>query len=104
MRTIALLAVSALIVCTLASCGTQRKGLRADDPYLYKRGPWNVSKGGLVDDIPQFLWQMLESMFDFGAQPIDPPSIYDTGALAEETVSTTVSTSEGGALSPGEGL
>ncbi|MDD5558009.1 MAG: hypothetical protein PHN82_12295 [bacterium] len=92
MKATVALCVGALLVCMLVSCGTQRRALRADDPYLYKRGPWNVSKGGILDDIPQFLWQMIESMFDFGAQPIDPPSIYEPVPVIEETVESTVTT------------
>lgn len=70
------------VVAALTSCETPRKGMRADDPYLYTRGPWCLSKGGILDDIPQFLWQMTESMFDFGTQPVDPPSAYENAAAA----------------------
>lgn len=66
-----------LFVCAFTSCGT-RRSYRDDDPYLYKRGHWNFSKGGIVDDVPQFLIQMCESMFDYGTQPVDPPSEYET--------------------------
>jgi hypothetical protein len=71
-----------LLVCVLASCGT-RRGYRADDPYLYRRGKWNFAKGGLFDDIPQFTLQMLESMFDYGVQPVDPPSEYETATVLD---------------------
>jgi hypothetical protein len=94
MRIFALVVLGLMIVCICASCVTQRRALRPDDPYLYKRGPWNVSKGGIVDDIPQFLWQMLESLLDFGPQPIDPPSIYEPETVGEEIVSTTTTTTD----------
>lgn len=84
MKRIAAILLGVLLVCVLASCGT-RKGYRDDDPYLYKRGTWNYSKGGLVDDIPQFTLQMLESMFDYGSQPVDPPSEYETTTVVDST-------------------
>ena len=77
MKRYVLLVAGLIVLAMCVSCTTAKKGYRADDPYLYKRGPWNLSKGGIVDDIPQFLWQMTESMLDFGKQPIDPPSPYE---------------------------
>jgi len=84
-----------LLVCVLASCGT-RPGYRDDDPYVYKRGKWNFSEGGLFDDIPQFTLQMLESMFDYGSQPMDPPSEYETTTAVDSASSgaDTLSTSD----------
>lgn len=76
-KTFMVLLLGLLLLTSLPSCGQSKKGLRADDPYLYRRGEWNLSKGGILDDIPQFLWQMCESMFDFGKQPVDPPSSYE---------------------------
>lgn len=76
MKKLIIVAIVLVFVSALTSCQTH-KGFRKDDPYLYKRGVWNFSKGGLVDDIPQFLWQILESMFDYGSQPIDAPSMYE---------------------------
>jgi hypothetical protein len=84
-KRIAAMVVGLLLVFVLASCGT-RRGYRDDDPYVYKRGHWNFSKGGLFDDIPQFTLQMLESMFDYGAQPVDPPSEYETTTAVDSTV------------------
>jgi hypothetical protein len=83
-KRIAAMMMGLLLVCVLASCGT-RKGYRDDDPYEYKRGHWNLSKGGLFDDLPQFTLQMLESMFDYGAQPVDPPSEYETTTAVDST-------------------
>ena len=77
-----------LLMCTLASCGT-RRGYRDDDPYLYRRGHWNFAKGGLLDDIPQFTLQMLESMFDYGVQPIDPPSEYESDTVVDSAAGGT---------------
>ena len=82
MKPTAAVVVGMLLVCLLASCGT-RRGYRADDPYLYRRGKWNFAKGGIFDDIPQFSLQMLESMFDYGVQPVDPPSEYETATVLD---------------------
>ncbi|MEI6632455.1 MAG: hypothetical protein WCP22_01415 [Chlamydiota bacterium] len=87
MRRIAAMMVGLLLVCVLASCGT-RRGYRDDDPYVYKRGNWNFSKGGLFDDIPQFTQQTLQSMFDYGPQPVDPPSEYETITAAGDSTSS----------------
>ena len=61
----------AVVFCN--SCRT-RPARKSYDPYLYKRGHWNMSKGGILDDIPQYLIQMMQSMFDYGYQPVDAPS------------------------------
>jgi len=83
-KRIAAIVLGVLLVCVLSSCGT-RRGYRDDDPYVYKRGNWNFSKGGLFDDLPQFTLQMLESMFDYGVQPVDPPSEYETTTAVDST-------------------
>ena len=77
MKKLTILMLSLLLLVMLTSCGSAtRRSRKPYDAYLYKRGAWSTSKGGLFDDVPQFFWQMLESMFDYGAQPVDPPSEY----------------------------